>query len=208
MMKKMKRAFLLLVVLLFVLPPKGIEAHPEETCRAGGEEIGWKIGCGGGYGHIGPHERRMAYDMSKLPAEYQSIVVEGAKRWNDTGIVDFREAAVGQKSTGTMDVYNDEETSVIAAVWVQINYEDHFNRYGNYRTNHIKSWEMKFNLAQTTHRSFEENAAVAAHEFGHTIGLHDLYEKHNSEKLMYGYMTPAQHSPTKKDIEGALEAVK
>ena len=41
---------------------------------------------------------------------------------------------------------------------------------------------------------------VATHELGHTVGLGDLTESYESDKLMYGWTRPTPYAPTYTDL--------
>lgn len=63
---------------------------------------------------------------------------------------------------------------------------------------HIKQWKMAINLTYAS--SF--NTRTAAHEFGHVVGLNDLYNVTNANKLMYGSQTGSASAPQSADIMG------
>ena len=63
---------------------------------------------------------------------------------------------------------------------------------------HYTSWKIMVN----TRYSIEEE--TLAHEFGHAIGLYDLYEAKNKDKIMYGYRVGRTATrPTTLDKWGA-----
>ncbi|MDE6580319.1 MAG: hypothetical protein K2K41_07285 [Ruminiclostridium sp.] len=64
---------------------------------------------------------------------------------------------------------------------------------------HLTSWKISINLEETKYLS----AKVLAHEFGHVIGLTDLYEPKSSNKIMYAYSTMTVTGPTESDKNGA-----
>lgn len=52
-------------------------------------------------------------------------------------------------------------------------------------------------------RVYTQSSTILEHELGHVIGLNDLYESRNQNKLMYGYSNTSASSPTSLDIWGA-----
>ncbi|MFD1737530.1 hypothetical protein ACFSCX_13300 [Bacillus salitolerans] len=73
------------------------------------------------------------------------------------------------------------------------------------------SWTIRMNAP--TFNSLDANLILAAvaHEFGHAVGLYDLYYSQNSGKLLYGKNTPGvshASTPTYTDNLGAAQAAK
>lgn len=52
-------------------------------------------------------------------------------------------------------------------------------------------------------RAKNVTSTTLAHEFGHAIGLNDLYDDQNVNKLMYGVSSRTVSSPTTSDKWGA-----
>lgn len=66
------------------------------------------------------------------------------------------------------------------------------------------------NSANLDNRPVGYNIVTLGHEFGHGIGLLDLYSDSNANKLMYGYGNPSRTTttPHSRDVDGAKEATK
>ena len=69
--------------------------------------------------------------------------------------------------------------------------DNHLPSIGN------KSWTMKINT------ELPVTSTTIAHEFGHVIGLNDLYDSANSNKLMFGYERRTANGLTAYDRRGA-----
>lgn len=67
---------------------------------------------------------------------------------------------------------------------------------------------MSYNHSKMNGRSSTANNATATHEFGHSIGLVDLTNSSNSNKLMFGKESRTATTPQTADKNGAKEAVK
>lgn len=149
----------------------------------GGEDVGWSIDEGyHTYGRI------ITYSFSStdsyLTSTYQSYVKNGASKWS--GVVKITNETDGS-GTGLISTFNDPYTGVVAM----------FCNYEADGSGHLTTWQLQMNRAYTL------SAAVLAHEFGHVIGLNDLYQSKNSNKLMYGYTNGTATGPTTSDILGA-----
>ncbi len=66
-------------------------------------------------------------------------------------------------------------------------------------TGHTAYWTIAFN----THEGISYDAVTVAHELGHVIGLTDLYDNQNINKLMYYSNASTATSPTTSDLWGA-----
>ncbi len=76
----------------------------------------------------------------------------------------------------------------------------------NPETGHTLKWEMHLNWYFDFYDDgvYAVNSVTTAHEFGHTIGLTDLYLSQNYNKLMCGYRDRrTATAPTSRDLWGA-----
>lgn len=129
---------------------------------------------------------------------YDSTVTSAAKKWNNTGPVTITKTSTNYK--GTVSQYADPDTSTIA-------------KFDNYTSSnrHLTSWYIFINqpLIDGSGYSTDKKATILAHEFGHAIGLNDLYDaSYNIGVLMYGYDNGTATNPTQADVTGAKEAIK
>lgn len=193
MMKYLKAAsvILLLGLLLIFVSPNTANAHTT-ACAPGGELLGYRVNCTSP-GHAGT--RNITYRFSGVPARYRSFTATGAARWNNTGVVSISQAV---SSPNVVETYTDNNTSTVASV----------ASVYNAVTRHKTRWTMRYNETNMVFRSDAQNNGTAAHEFGHTIGLADLYNSANINRLMYGYSSRTTGVPTNTDITGAREAVR
>lgn len=150
----------------------------------GGEDVGWSIDEG-----FHTNGTTLTYSFSStdpyLTDTYKSYVTSGASKWS--GIVNIINKTDGS-GTGQIGTFYSESSGVVAVFR---------NAYANSSTGHLTSWQILMNRAHT------QSAVVLAHEFGHAIGLNDLYKPKNSDKLMYGYTGGTATNPTTSDKWGA-----
>lgn len=149
----------------------------------GGEDVGWSIDE-----TFHTNGATMTYSFSSsdpyLTNTYKSYVNTGASRWSGTVTITNKTDGTG---TGLICTYNDPDTYTVAK----------FCDYSANSSGHLTSWKIKINRAHTV------NATTFAHEFGHAIGLNDLYASKNSNKLMYGYESRTATYPSSLDKWGA-----
>jgi len=149
----------------------------------GGDEVGWSIDEGV---HTNGASLTYSFDStdSNLTPTLKNVVRAGAGLWS--GTVNIQEKTDGT-GKGLITTYNEAGSGVIAK----------FCEFTANSSGHLTAWKIKLNRAHT------QNQVVIAHEFGHAIGLNDLYEYRSRYKLMYGYDTGLANSPTATDIWGA-----
>ena len=154
----------------------------KEQSYIGGEAVGWFIDEA--Y-HTNGTTITYRFDSSDpyLTDTYKYYVRQGASKWS--GIATISERSDG---TGLVKTFYEPNTSTYAQC----------TAYITDNSGHFTYWEMQLNRTKT------QNITICAHEFGHTIGLKDLYnEALNKNKLMYGYNGRTVSSPTSSDIWGA-----
>lgn len=192
-MKYMKSTLVIFIISLIALTskPDTSSAH-SSTCNSGSEMYGYIVNCGSP-GHAGT--RYINYRFDNVPARYQTFTANGVSRWNNTNVVSI---SLSTSSNNVVQIYRDNNSSTVASV----------TSVYNAATRHKTRWTMRYNEPKMTFRSDAQNNGTAAHEFGHTIGLADLYTSPNINKLMYGYSSRTVGFPTSSDITGAREAVK
>lgn len=149
----------------------------------GGEDVGWSIDE-----DYHTNGTTLTYSFSTsdsyLSSTYKSYVTTGASRWSGTMTITNKTDGSG---TGEISTYNDPNTNTVAK----------FCEYTSNSSGHLTSWKIKMNRAKTV------TATTLAHEFGHAIGLNDLYDDQNVNKLMYGISSRTVTSPTTSDKWGA-----
>ena len=158
--------------------------HTEyEGYYVGGESIGWSIDE-----NYHTDGTTLTYSFSSsdpyLDSTYRSYVTTGASLWS--GIVTITNKSDGT-GTGEISTFYNPNVGVVAQ----------FYEYSADTSGHLTSWKIQINRAKNV------NATVIAHEFGHAIGLNDLYEDQNIDKLMYGLTSGTATSPTTSDAWGA-----
>ncbi|MCI8484221.1 MAG: hypothetical protein HFH41_07760 [Lachnospiraceae bacterium] len=134
------------------------------------------------------------FDDSALNKTYRSYMNYGVKVWKDSGVVTLK-----RKSSSINKVVMTKSDSRSLA-WTYT--------WGDSRNGKIQQFEIWFNTRQMSKRGKSGNQAIAAHEIGHAIGLLDLYEKRNRDKLMYGIENKEVVKPTKADIKGGKYATR
>lgn len=149
----------------------------------GGEDVGWSIDE-----DYHTNGTTITYSFSStdpyLTSTLKSYVTNGASKWSGTVNIVNKTDGTG---TGKIKTYYDPEDGAVAA----------FRNYIADSNGHLTYWEIQIN------RAYTQSAVVLAHEFGHVIGLNDLYEEKNSGKLMYGVTSGTATAPTALDKWGA-----
>ena len=154
-----------------------------EGYYVGGESVGWSIDES-----YHTNGTTLTYSFftsdSYLNSTYKSYVTTGASRWSGTMTITNKTDGSG---TGEISTYNDPNTNTVAK----------FCEYYANGSGHLTSWKIKMNRAKNV------TSTTLAHEFGHAIGLNDLYDDQNVNKLMYGVSSRTVSSPTTSDKWGA-----
>lgn len=151
----------------------------------GGEDVGWSIDEN--Y-HTNGTVVTYSFSMGDpfLTDEHKARVRSGAAEWS--GTVSIQEKADG---TGT-GLIKTAPFGTGPATAQFTDYRGHADQDG-----HLTSWTI--NLS----RNFPPTTTAVAHEFGHVIGLNDLYADKNTNKLMYAFASGTATGPTSSDRWGA-----
>lgn len=192
-----KSAICALVAVLMLQSNPCVSAHPasqegilaktyhskyERYC-VGGESVGWSIDetC-----HTNGTTLTYSFSSSdsNLDSTYKSYVTTGASLWSGTVTIINKTDGSG---VGEISTYYDPDARTVA----------YFGEYSSDSSGHLTSWKIKINRAKNV------TSTTLAHEFGHAIGLNDLYDDQNIDKLMYGYSSRTVSSPTTSDKWGA-----
>ena len=132
----------------------------------GGENVGWSIDE-----NYHTNGTTLTYSFSNddpyLTMLYKIYIANGAARWSDVVTITEKTDGTG---TGLIDTFSNINDRAVAK----------FNDYSADGAGHLTSWKISINRAHT------QSVATMAHEFGHAIGLNDLYAAENNDKLMYG----------------------
>lgn len=184
MKKKLYTIAIVSVLLLMLFPAQKSSAH---SCTSYGELYGYWIDCN----NHQATKNFTYYTVIGLDPTYVNYVINGATKWNNTGIFSITRSAV-VTTNGSISTFSDPNGSVAS-----------FYNYSSNSSGHLTSWYIKMNTAIMGNRGAEQNNATMAHELGHAMGLNDLKLDGNIDKLMYGYSNRTATSPTEKDKIGA-----
>lgn len=167
-----------------ILAKTSIDRENYPGLYIGGDDVGWRINE---RYHTNGYHIFYSFSGSFTNSTYKQYVREGAALWKD--IITISEPTLFNKVTGTIESYNDPSDRSVAKV----------NNRVTDSNGHLTSWTMKVNLAHSESLS----PKVFAHEFGHVIGLTDLYSDNSKDKIMYGYVNSTVNAPTESDKNGA-----
>jgi len=212
----MKRMLKLLVTISFVISICliSLTSSAHNTVQSGfivwGEDVGWRIREGTAL-PVHTNGTQIAYDICNSLDYYHGhggdmirplneVISRGATTWNSHGIVSIARNGPGPR--GIIKESFIANSNVIARVDSErYNSSGHFI-VDDFSIHGVYSWEMLINSngylpQRTTH-------LIIAHEFGHIIGLADLYNDNNSDKLMF-HSTQGWEAtgPTVADRNGA-----
>lgn len=137
------------------------------------------------------------YDDSALNKTYKSYMNYGVKVWKDSGALTLKR---NKSSQNKIEMSNKLDSTVLADT----------TTWGDFRTGKVTKFRIRFNGREMKKKSASINKIVTAHEIGHSIGLLDLYEKRNKNKLMYGIADWKENvtKPMPADLKGAKYATR
>ncbi|THF84246.1 zinc metalloprotease [Cohnella fermenti] len=192
----MIRKLLTVMLLISIIMPATVSAHPVGSpCSPGSDTatVGYVVDC---FNHQANASFNYRID-SGVTTLYSGYVTTGAANWNATGIVSISKS-ITSTSQGYVYTYTDPNTS----------YQATFGFITSDSNGHLISWTIMLNKSLMDGYSDAKNKEIATHEFGHAIGLNDLTNFSNSDKLMYSFSSRTASTPTTKDQNGAIEATK
>lgn len=153
----------------------------------GGEDIGWSIdeSCHAGTATIA--YRITTETGTTLPSGFAYQVSLGASRWGPT--VNITTNTNNASVVGNIYICDIKDPNTVAQ----------YVAYLSDSNGHLTAWDIQVNTLYID----EITPATIAHEFGHVIGLNDLYDDYNNNKIMYGYTSGITPGPVSADIYGA-----
>ncbi len=166
---------ILIAVFCIILLAVIVNAHSNIY---GGEDSGWD----GGGSHASGTTIKYCIDTSVSSTDAQRVM-SAAAAWS--GTCTFTKTSSGY--IGTVTTAYSAFSGTMA-----------FFVPGSSSNGHYTSWTIKINTAYTV------TVPELTHEFGHAIGLHDLYDSSNYNKIMcYDEYYCTASAPTYYDIMGA-----
>lgn len=162
-----------------------IEAY--DGYYVGGEDMGWSIDEDFHAGTTTIAYRVYSETGAVLSPLFCLKISQGAALWNPT--VNITTDTGNATTVGDIYIYDILETDTVAR----------FTNYFADANGHLTEWEIQINNLYYN----EFTPDVIAHELGHVIGLNDLYDISNVNKLMYGFVSGTATAPTTSDIWGA-----
>lgn len=182
-MRRITPALLLIAMFFSFAPITTAHTIPQSSLITWGEEIGWAI-------DESKHTNGTLLEYHFDPDDpyisaYVSRVRQAATLW--AGTVSIQEA-----NTVNGMIMTDYASSATYIAYYIYNWK--YEPSG-----HVGDYEIVLNRYYDS----EINSVVIAHEFGHAIGLKDLYSDRNKNKLMYGYRSLTANGPTLSDTRGA-----
>lgn len=144
----------------------------------GGEHIGWSLDESN---HTNATHIKFRFSSS-LNSYYRGIVTTGAGIWSNV-------VSIGEDASGIGFVKGNNNMGSFTPA--------RFVNYSSNSSGHLTSWTIEVNTAtNATVTSYD-----VAHEFGHVIGLNDLYN--DMTLLMFGGLGGTATTATAKDRAGA-----
>ena len=148
----------------------------------GGDDVGWSIDE-----LYHTNGKNITYSFaSDLNSTYKNYAIDGAAKWSDIVTITNKPDGLG---AGTICMINDIKEEYVART----------DSYVTDKKGHLTSWKITINQAYSN----QVSDVVLAHEFGHVIGLKDLYAAKSINKLMYYNTGTTTTVPTSYDKWGA-----
>ncbi len=147
----------------------------------GGEEIGWFINE---RFHSG--SASISYKFDGVTASTKTLFRNAAQMW--ASVATFSES---NSSANLVQESNLHRGDIVAQYTGYV--------YTNDTTGHVVYWTIVFN----TYDNITYDSVTAAHELGHVIGITDLHDPINIDKLMYYSNASTATAPTSSDLWGA-----
>lgn len=183
----MKKITILVVFVLILSLTTTIYAHPssQSSIITWGEDCHWSIDE-----TLHTNGTSFTYRFTAGTSDtYKAAFRSGASKWS--GTVSITETT--QPTTMIAETYYNPNTYSIAV----------FTDFVANSNGHLTSWKIRANTYNMDSYTAALKATTLAHEFGHAIGLNDLYYYGNSIYLMYGYDDGTATSPISSDKNGA-----
>jgi len=191
---------ILIAIILVIANSNTVSAHPNSQKGilaesyfsvenyhgyfVGGEEVGWAL-AEDNHTNGTTLTYYFAQNNDNLTNAMKNYTQAGATWWNGVvTITRITEAQIDADPTICNPDYYPSGIGVITTDSLSST-----SRFAEFRpTNvdslgHLKEWSIAINVNTASNL----NAKIMAHEFGHAIGLTDLYSLDNRDKLMYGY---------------------
>ncbi len=185
-----------MIVVLFILSITPVFAHNNTQREILGEEVieeygnisyvggeieGWSIDESL---HLGSTSGGYRFDLY-FPDNLKLVVDAGAQMWAEIVTFTHTESGIGYFST-----FNNPRDGVVAVFSGNADPSD--------SSGHLISWNIRVNIA------YSITDEVIAHELGYVIGLNDLYDASNANKLMFNNADDCTaNAPTESDKWGA-----
>lgn len=135
------------------------------------------------------------FDDSKLNSTYKKYTSYAASTWKNSGVVTFKRAS---SSPNKVTTYKNANTTTTA----------YCTSWFDTEKGRISKFAVKLNTAIMKDYPASKCKGVVAHEFGHSLGLLDLYNDYNKSQLMYGIDSRTTIKPSSKDIKGGKYATR
>ncbi|MDQ0887912.1 hypothetical protein QFZ81_003000 [Paenibacillus sp. V4I9] len=177
---------LLLVITLMIITIFPTQAFAHTTAQTGSETVKWMLD---NYNHAGA-TNVLYYNSPTLDSTMVSDVTSAASRWSK---VTFTESTGNY--TGYVNQISDSNSDVAAEFWM----------FASDSSGHLYNWSININKYLTDQYTSPQRRGVITHEFGHAVGLNDIYNSIGVN--MYAYMSGwTAYFPTSYDLIGADEA--
>lgn len=138
----------------------------------------------------------VTFDDSKLNATYKGYTNSAVARWKATNVITFKRDKSSRNKVLTYSAPNSGATAYTKSIFSTVD-------------GRIVEFSVNYNKAYMNKKSAKQNRGTATHEFGHTMGLMDLYNTSNrSKNIMYGVSDRTVYVPSSNDIKGAKYATR